>query len=107
MQLAGVAGEDVFRGRGGDDNQVNRRRIDIRALKGITRRVKGKIGTAFVRRGNMALFNTGTGANPLVGGVHPLGEFLVGHNPLRQVTAGAEDFAVNHAVGSSAVLRFC
>ena len=107
LQLAGVARKDVFRGRCGDDDEVQRRRVNIGALQGVACGLIGKIRAAFIRRGDVTLCDAGTSTNPLVGGVHPLGEFLVGHDPLRQIAAGAEDFAVNHAVGSSAAGRFC
>ena len=107
LQLTGVAGKDVFWRRGGDDDEIQRCRVNIGALQGVACGLIGKIRAAFIRRGDVALRDAGTGTNPLVGGVHPLGEFLVGHDPLRQIAAGAEDFAVNHAVGSSAAGRFC
>ena len=107
LQLAGVARKDVFRSGCGDDDEIQRRRVNVGTLQSVVGGLIGEIGTAFIWGGDVALRDAGAGANPLVGGVHPFGEFMVSHDPLRQIAAGTEDFAVNHAEGSSTAGRFC
>src|SRR5712691_7173004 len=50
----------------------------------------------------MALVDAGAGADPLVGGIHTLGQVVVGDDLRRQIASGAGDARPDHEVGASA-----
>jgi len=69
--------------------------------------MKCQIAGSFVFGRDMAFANAGAGDDPIVGGIHHLRQIVVGQNFFRQITAGAGDAGINHAVPSLCSRDIC
>ena len=65
-----------------------------RALRGLGREVRGELAVGC----DVALADAGALLDPLVGGIHLLGQIGVGDDPLRQIGAASLNDRTDHAV---------
>ena len=72
----------TVRGRGGDDDGVHG--VHTRGPQGSPACLRGQVGGGLAGFGEVAAADSGTGADPGVGGVEPFGELLVGHDTWRE-----------------------
>jgi hypothetical protein len=81
-----------IRGRGPDNDQVNIFGPDVGRFNCGFRSFYAKAGCCFFFGRQVAPLNTGTGANPFIGGLDDVLEIRIRQNAFRQVAAGTSDF---------------
>src|SRR5262249_25898770 len=82
-----------------EEDQVEVLGANRRRAQRLARRLEAEVGRARVRGDEAALADARALLDPLVAGVHQLGEIVVGHHALRYVAPAAEDAAVRPARG--------
>src|SRR3569623_1958193 len=92
LQQTRGAGENLIRGGGSDDDEIELLRGDARGFDGATRGGFGEIASGLFRRGDVTFSDAGAFAYPCVSGGDHLFEFGVCQHFLGQIAAGAYDF---------------
>src|SRR6185437_11303729 len=92
----------VVGGGGRQHDQVEVAATHPGAFERPPRRGHREVGGQFAVGGNPALADAGALANPLVGGVEPAGQLIVGDNPLGKVRAAAGNLRAQLHAGCGA-----
>ena len=99
LQQAGRGREDQVRRGGAEHDQVEVSGADAGRFHRAHRGVVGEVRGGLALGGDVALADAGAGDDPLVAGVHELGQVGVGQHLLRQVAAGTGDAGMDATFG--------
>jgi hypothetical protein len=99
LQQARGARKHVVGGRGRHDDQVDLAGFHAGGIERAFACFEREVARALALLGDVALDDAGALADPRVAGIEARGEFRVGHDPRRQIAAGARDARVDHSTG--------
>ena len=101
MNEAGLGGSEPVGCHRGGDAKADVFGLQPRALQGLTGGGHGELGKGLPLPGKAPLPDAGAGDNPLIVGIHPACQVVVGHDPFRNRPAGAKDVQSVHVSLSS------
>ena len=92
LQQASSAGKNLVRGGSGNNDEIDILRPPSRRFDSQTGRFFSEVTGRLALFGDMALFDTSTLTNPLIGGLDHLLQIVVGENFFRQITTRTCNF---------------
>ena len=103
------SGEFVLGREGGQEDEVDVTDIQLGGLQRLFACRPGQISRGFSIDNPASLFDAGPLLDPFVGGVHPLGQIIVGDDLVRDAHSGSNDLRAQvsiHFLGSPDAGRF-
>ena len=96
LQYAGSRREDHVRGGCGNNNEINVGRNDAGGNDGALCRNQREIAGILIVSGIVAFAYPGAGDDPFVVGIDDFFKIVISDDPIRQITAGADNAGINH-----------